>query len=136
MRLTNGDDALHNSNFKLNGITEFNPAQPKGAPPQEIKLTKDGLYTVNCDVHPWMRGFVQVMDHPYFAVVDANGSYTIANIPPGNYTLKLWRDNWQIDQPKDASGHITTYNWGSDFRKQQPVTVAASTSQEINFSLP
>jgi plastocyanin len=134
--LTNEDAALHNSNFKLLGISELNPAQPKGAPPREVDLPKDGLYTVNCDVHAWMRGFIMVVDHPYYAITDKDGAYSLADIPPGTYTLKMWRDNWQVDQPKDALGHITTYSWGSDFQKQQSVTIAAGAAQTVDFTIP
>ncbi len=134
--LSNEDGALHNSNFQLLGITEINLAQPNGAPPREVELTKDGLYTVKCDVHSWMRGFVRVVDHPYFVLTDKDGAYSLTDIPPGTYTLKLWRDNWQLDQPKDDQGHVTTYNWGSDFQKQQPVTVASGAAQTVDFTIP
>lgn len=134
--LSNEDDALHNSNFKLLGLSELNPAQPKGTPPREVELSKDGLYTVNCDVHTWMRGFIMVIDHPYYALTDKDGNYTLADIPPGTYTLKMWRDNWQLDQPKDQEGHVTTYNWGSDFQKQQSVTIASGAAQTVDFTIP
>jgi len=134
--LSNEDGALHNANFQLLGLTELNVAQPNGAPPREIELTKDGLYTVKCDVHSWMRGFVMVVDHPYYTITDKDGAYSLTDIPPGTYTLKMWRDNWQLDEPKDNQGHVTTYNWGSDFQKQQPVTVAAGAAQTVDFVIP
>ena len=42
-----------------------------------------------CDVHPWMFSYVSVFDHPYFAVTGKDGSYKIANVPPGKYTLEI-----------------------------------------------
>ena len=40
-----------------------------------------------CNVHGWMRAYVGVMAHPYFAVTDADGAFKITNLPPGTYTI-------------------------------------------------
>ena len=45
-----------------------------------------------CDVHGWMNAFAGVLDHPYFAVSKPDGSFTIANLPPGTYTLAAWHE--------------------------------------------
>jgi hypothetical protein len=89
-------------------------------------LNTAGLNIVVCDVHPWMRRFVMVAEHPYYAITDANG----------RYTLKMWRDNWAIDQPKAANGTISGYNWGSDFRNQRAVEVNAGQVDTVDFVLP
>jgi uncharacterized protein (DUF2141 family) len=47
---------------------------------------------VNCDTHAWMRGYIHVFDHPFFAVTDDKGSFSVPNIPPGTYTLKAWHE--------------------------------------------
>lgn len=41
----------------------------------------------NCDVHRWMFAWITVVDHPYFAVTDKDGKFTIKNVPPGKYTI-------------------------------------------------
>ncbi len=41
-----------------------------------------------CDVHPWMFAWVSIFDHPYFSVSDADGKFTIKNVPPGKYTVE------------------------------------------------
>ncbi len=40
-----------------------------------------------CNIHPWMNGYVMVFDHPYFAVTDANGAFEIKDAPVGDYRL-------------------------------------------------
>jgi hypothetical protein len=40
-----------------------------------------------CDVHPWMFAWVTVVDHPYFAVTDKEGNFTIKDVPPGKYKI-------------------------------------------------
>lgn len=68
-----------------------NPLMPPGA---EFKL--DNLKaskiptTISCTIHKWMQGYVRVFDHPYFAVTDADGSFTIADAPAGKYRLIIW----------------------------------------------
>jgi len=42
---------------------------------------------VQCNQHPWMRAYINVMSHPYFGVSAADGSFEIKNLPPGEYTI-------------------------------------------------
>jgi hypothetical protein len=51
------------------------------------KLSPDFL-TFTCDLHPWESGFVAVFSHPFFAVTDEHGEFTITNVSPGTYTLQ------------------------------------------------
>lgn len=44
---------------------------------------------VGCDIHPWMRGWIYVFEHGYFAVTDQQGRFRISSVPAGNYTLAL-----------------------------------------------
>ena len=36
-----------------------------------------------------MFAYASVVDHPYFAVTDKDGKYTIKNVPDGHYTMKI-----------------------------------------------
>jgi hypothetical protein len=45
-----------------------------------------------CDVHGWMNAYVGVLEHPYFAVSKADGTFSIPNLPPGTYTLAAWHE--------------------------------------------
>jgi hypothetical protein len=47
---------------------------------------------VKCDIHPWMKGWVRVFDHPYFAVTDAQGRFEIKNAPAGKYRVVMWHE--------------------------------------------
>jgi plastocyanin len=134
--VSNSDKALHNSNFKLNGVSLSNFAQPDGTPPRPVTLDKPGIYNVTCDVHAWMRGFVIVPANPYYAITGSDGKFEISNVPAGTYTLKLWRDNWALSQPKDAEGRITAYTWAKDFEKEQKVTLTAGQSLTVDFAMP
>jgi plastocyanin len=45
-----------------------------------------------CDIHPWMKAYVGVFDHPYFAVTGADGRFTLAKVPPGTYVVEAWHE--------------------------------------------
>jgi uncharacterized protein (DUF2141 family) len=45
------------------------------------------MVRLQCNQHPWMRAYVNVMTNPYFAVSKPDGSFEIKNLPPGEYTL-------------------------------------------------
>ena len=47
---------------------------------------------MKCNVHSWMRAYIGVMDHPYFAVTGPDGSFELKNVPPGDYTLAVWQE--------------------------------------------
>jgi len=53
---------------------------------------KPGIVEVHCARHPWTRGYIAVFDHPYFAVTDANGNFSIDSLPPGPHTLMVWHE--------------------------------------------
>jgi hypothetical protein len=52
------------------------------------------MLRVRCDVHPWMTGYLGIVPHPYFAVSGAQGAFTIADIPPGHYTVQAWHERY------------------------------------------
>ncbi|MDB6125783.1 MAG: hypothetical protein JWQ71_4776 [Pedosphaera sp.] len=87
----NSDPVLHNIHPTpaSQGNREINKAQMAGGPPIGISFDTPELpVRVKCDVHPWMFVYVYVADNPFFAVTDKDGNFTIANVPPGTYTLE------------------------------------------------
>jgi plastocyanin len=133
----NSDNALHNFHVYNEDVSLVNEAQPEGAPPREItSLTKPGIYKTICDVHPWMRGFICVAEHPYYTLTDSTGSFSFAEVPPGTYTVKVWRDNWHIDEVKNEAGKITSYKSQADYKKEQQVVVESGKKSEVSFTLP
>jgi hypothetical protein len=66
------------------------------APGAEVKI--DDLKAspfpvqVQCNIHPWMKGWVRIFDHPYFAITDENGRFELKNAPAGKYRLVVWHE--------------------------------------------
>ena len=47
---------------------------------------------VGCDVHPWMSAWWLVLDHPYSAITDRDGKFTIKDLPPGDHEFVVWHE--------------------------------------------
>ena len=67
--------------------------------PSEKIAGKPGIVEIRTPQQPWMRAYIAVFDHPYFAVADANGAFTIDSLPPGTYTVKVWHE--RMDKPTE-----------------------------------
>ena len=72
---------------------ENNVAMPVEGMRKTVSMRKpEVMGKVACDVHPWMAGWFGVMEHPCFAVTDGQGRFSIAGVPPGEHTLKIWHE--------------------------------------------
>ena len=90
----NYDDTYH-SIFSYSPAKRFDLGRyrPEDRPiPSEV-FDKPGLVTLRCDIHEHMRGLILVLDTPYFAMTDGNGSFRLKGLPAGHYTLKAWVDS-------------------------------------------
>jgi plastocyanin len=85
--VANKDPVLHNTHGYYGKRTAFNMALPNQDQTITTELLKTGTVRVDCDAHGWMEGWIYVRDNPYFVITGADGKFTIADIPPGNYTL-------------------------------------------------
>jgi len=84
----NSDSTLHNVHAMPESSRSFNLGMPRKGMTTRRRFSKpEVLVRVKCDVHPWMEAYVGVLDHPYFAVTDEQGRYSISGLVPGDYTL-------------------------------------------------
>ncbi len=86
----NSDAILHNIHAYEGDETLFNIAQPIKGQKTTKEITASGPVHLKCDVHSWMSAWVFVAKTPYYAVTGADGSFTLADVPPGTYTVKAW----------------------------------------------
>ncbi len=70
-------------------------------------------WTLECNVHPWMRGMMMVYDHPYFAVTDADGNFEIKGVPTGDCQLMIRNSTGQwLGGAKGKDGKSITVEAG------------------------
>ena len=50
------------------------------------------MIPVRCNVHSWMRAWIAVLDHPFFAVTKEDGAFEWSSVPPGEYTVAVWHE--------------------------------------------
>ncbi|GAB4389300.1 MAG: hypothetical protein Kow0025_13840 [Thermodesulfovibrionales bacterium] len=89
----NSDPMLHNTHGFYGKKTAFNVALPFPGAEVKRKLDKPGVVRVDCDVHGWMQGWIFVADNPYYALTGEDGSFTIGDVPAGDYTILIWQEH-------------------------------------------
>jgi hypothetical protein len=90
---------IHPTPNPMTGNIPWNQSQPPGAAPIEKSWKNPEVIPVQCNIHPWMHGWHVVVKGPY-ATTDANGAYTINNVPPGNYTVTAWQETYGTQTQK------------------------------------
>jgi hypothetical protein len=116
IEIKNSDPTNHNIHPQPATNQEWNQSQPPGAdamvksfPRQEIMMP------VKCNVHSWMRSYINVVGHPFYAVTGDDGSFTIKGLPPGTYTIEVRHEKLPT--------------------QEQQVTVGAKESKTLDFTL-
>ena len=104
----NGESLLHNVhmiNFD-SGNTLFNTAMPVVGMVYRFTPEEAGVYAVLCDVHPEMEAYVIATDSPYYTVAAEDGSFEMAQVPTGSYTLRVWnvRESKSLEREVQVTG--------------------------------
>ena len=115
-QVVNSDATTHNVNVDAKLNDKFNQSQPNGSAPITKQFKRaETVIPVKCNQHPWMRAYVGVLPHPFYAVTDKDGHFEIKGVPPGTYTVVAWHEKY----PQGLT---------------QTVTVGPSEKKEQNFS--
>ncbi|HZP17357.1 MAG TPA: carboxypeptidase regulatory-like domain-containing protein [Terriglobales bacterium] len=113
--IANSDPTTHNIHPMPKTNREWNQSQAPGTPDLDKEFSRpEVMIPVKCNVHPWMRSYIGVVDNPYFAVTNDQGTFELKNLPPGTYTLEAWHEKFGT--------------------QDQQVTVAPSATQTVDFS--
>jgi plastocyanin len=96
----NDDQTTHNIHPTPKDNREWNQSQPPGASPIDQSFARAELaIPVKCNVHPWMKSYIFVFKHPYYAVTTKDGKFELKGLPPGTYTIEAWQEKYgPVDQ--------------------------------------
>ncbi len=96
----NKDNIRHHV-YSFSDTKRFELPLYTGTPSKPIVFDKPGVAVLGCNIHDWMRGYLYVADTPYFGKTDADGKLTIASLPPGRYTAKVW--HYRMKQKEETT---------------------------------
>src|ERR1051326_2838592 len=96
IQIKNDDATLHNIHAMPAINSQFNEGQPVQGMVSTKKFDKVEMtpFRIKCDVHGWMKSYMAVLPHPYWGVSQMNGTFTIPNLPPGQYTIVAWHEKY------------------------------------------
>jgi len=92
LEVMNQDPATHNIHPIPANNREWNKAEPPGIAIEDTFTREEIAIPVKCNGHPWMKSYVAVFKHPFFAITGKDGSFEMNDLPPGAYTLKVWHE--------------------------------------------
>jgi hypothetical protein len=104
MIIKNSDRTLHNIHSMSKINSNFNFAMPAKSDNQKKSFSKnEDPFYIKCDVHPWMKSWVVILDHPYWGVTDQDGNYSINldSLEAGTYNLCFWHEKWDKSMKKN-----------------------------------
>jgi plastocyanin len=111
----NSDQTNHNIHPLPQRNQEWNESEPPNGETKTKTFDREEvMIPLKCNIHPWMRAYIGVVRHPFFAVTGPDGTFTIKGLPPGKYTVEAWHERY---------GTADT-----------DVTVAAKDQATMNFS--
>jgi plastocyanin len=95
----NNDRTYHNV-FSLSKTRSFDLGRYAAGRSKSVRFDKPGIVRVFCDIHSHMSAYILVFSHPYFAVTDEQGRYTIGGVPAGTYTVVAWNEAMETQSRK------------------------------------
>jgi Carboxypeptidase regulatory-like domain len=90
--IINSDGILHNIHTESAVNPVIDLAQPGFKKQIRVTIAKPEIVKVTCDAHNWMEGWWYVTDTPYYAISGVDGRYTIRDVRPGTYTVRVWQE--------------------------------------------
>jgi plastocyanin len=86
------NDRIYHNVFSFSEPKNFDLGLYKSGESKQVTFDKPGRVDVFCSIHSAMSCIVLVMQNQYFVKADEKGAYSITNVPPGTYKLKVWHE--------------------------------------------
>ncbi len=105
IQIHTSDPTTHNIHPMPEKNREWNTSMAPGAKPLKRKFSRpEVMIPIKCNVHPWMRAYVGVVNHPFFAVTGVDGSFELTGIPPGDYVVSAWHEKFGTSEQSVTVG--------------------------------
>lgn len=93
LEIRNSDKTAHNVNTRPKKNKGFNQAQPPDTRPLIKNFVREEvMLKFSCDMHTWMRCYVGVISHPFYAVTGKDGTFSLKDVPDGEYEVEVWHE--------------------------------------------
>jgi len=103
--ISSTDKVSHNVNAMAKVNANWNHTESANAQPYRQSFGRaEVAIPVKCNIHPWMKAYIAVLDSPYFSVTGPDGSFALKNIPPGTYTLTAWHEDYGTQEQNITIG--------------------------------
>jgi plastocyanin len=92
VQFPNLDPWFHNVFSLFNG-KKFDLGLYEAGSSRTVHFDREGVSYIFCNIHPEMSAVVVVVSSPYYAVAEKGGEFSVADVPPGRYILRVWAEN-------------------------------------------
>ncbi len=101
IRFLNSDFMAHNVHGLPKNSRQWNFSLGVKGSSRTIAVDKaEAIIEIKCDVHPWMKAYIGVIDHPYFVLSETDGSFALKKLPPGKYVIGAWHERFGTHSQK------------------------------------
>jgi plastocyanin len=123
-----------NSDHIRHQVYSFSPAKKfelplyggTDAPP--VVFDKPGVVVLGCNIHDWMVGYIYVSETPFFATTEAEGTASLEDLPPGEYSVRLWHPS--MEQSEETTTRLVT------LKAEGPTTLEWELRLKPSFRVP
>lgn len=132
LRFQNDEGVLHNVRIVGDGEAWLDVALPdRGASAEAV--ARRGIHRITDDAaHPWIEGYLVVVDHPYVAVTNGEGRFSLPRVPVGSYQIRLWHPGLANAAEPTASGRPGR---GAPIVLLRPLAVSEGNDSPTDFEL-
>jgi plastocyanin len=132
VQFPNEDPFFHNV-FSLFDGKRFDLGLYEAGSSKSVTFSRAGVSYIFCNIHPEMSAVVLALSTPLYAVADAEDTFVLRNIPPGNYNMHLWIEGvpQQVLDGLDRLVHLPprTVDLGTLIVPAIPVGVVSHTNE-------
>ena len=139
LQMRSSDPVLHT--VHMSGAATFNLPFPFVDRVVSHDMDYSGIADVRCNGgHTWMNAELFVAPHPYYAVTDESGNFTLSDVPPGEYTVTAWHEGWTLSKSEFAVDVLTQQRikrpvFSSPKTWERRVTVTSGGTATVNFTI-